>query len=34
METEICSNTSGKVLSINVSKGDAIRAEQILMTIG
>ena len=34
METEICSNTSGKVQSIAVSKGDAIRADQVLMTIG
>ena len=34
METEICSNTSGKVQSIAVNKGDAIRADQVLMTIG
>jgi oxaloacetate decarboxylase alpha subunit len=34
METEIRSNTSGAVLSILVSKGDSIQADQVLMTIG
>jgi oxaloacetate decarboxylase alpha subunit len=34
METEIRSNTSGTVQSISVSKGDSIRADQVLMTIG
>jgi len=34
METEICSNVSGPVRSIVVNRGDAIRADQILMTIG
>lgn len=34
METEIRSNCSGSVLSITVNKGDAIQAEQTLMTVG
>jgi len=34
METEIRSDVSGSVQSIVVSKGDAIRADQVLMTIG
>ncbi len=34
METEICSQSSGTVQSISVSKGDAIRADQVLMIIG
>ena len=34
METEICSNTSGKVQSVEISKGDAIRTDQVMMTIG
>jgi oxaloacetate decarboxylase alpha subunit len=34
METEIRSNTSGSVQSIAVNKGDSIRADQILMTVG
>ncbi len=34
METEIRSNTSGTVQSISVSKGDSIRADQVLMIIG
>ena len=34
METEIRANASGKVLSVSVSKGDAISADQLLMTIG
>ncbi len=34
METEIRSSCSGAVQSIEISKGDAIRAEQVLMTIG
>ncbi|MCH7881387.1 MAG: sodium-extruding oxaloacetate decarboxylase subunit alpha [Proteobacteria bacterium] len=33
METEIRSSCSGAVQSIEISKGDAIRAEQVLMTI-
>jgi oxaloacetate decarboxylase alpha subunit len=34
METEIRSSCSGSVLSITVNKGDAIQAEQTLMTVG
>ena len=34
METEIRSNVSGSVQSIAVNRGDAIRADQVLMTIG
>jgi oxaloacetate decarboxylase alpha subunit len=34
METEIRSSCGGTVQSISVNKGDAIRAEQILMTVG
>ena len=34
METEIRSHASGSVQSIAVKKGDAIRADQVLMTIG
>jgi oxaloacetate decarboxylase alpha subunit len=34
METEIRSNTDGTVQSIAVNKGDSIRADQVLMTIG
>jgi oxaloacetate decarboxylase alpha subunit len=34
METEIRSSCSGSVLSIAVKKGDAIQAEQTLMTVG
>ena len=34
METEIRSNTSGKVQSILVHKGDAIQSDQTIMTIG
>jgi oxaloacetate decarboxylase alpha subunit len=34
METEIRSNADGSVQSIAVKKGDAIRADQVLMTIG
>ena len=34
METEIRASTSGKVLSVSVSKGDAITADQLLMSIG
>jgi len=34
METEIRAHTSGKVQSIAVSKGEAIQADQSLMTIG
>ena len=34
METEIRSNTSGSVQSIAVNKGDSIRADQVLMTVG
>jgi len=34
METEIRSNTDGAVQSIAVNKGDSIRADQVLMTIG
>jgi oxaloacetate decarboxylase alpha subunit len=34
METEIRSHTSGAVQSISVNRGDAIRADQVLMTIG
>jgi oxaloacetate decarboxylase alpha subunit len=34
METEIRSDVNGSVQSIVVSKGDAIRADQVLMTIG
>ena len=34
METEIRSNTDGAVQSITVNKGDSIRADQVLMTIG
>jgi len=34
METEIRSTTSGAVQSIAVNKGDSIRADQVLMTIG
>ncbi len=33
METEICSSAGGTVRTIAVSKGDAIRADQVLMTI-
>ena len=33
METEIRSTTTGSVQSIKVNKGDAIRADQVLMTI-
>jgi oxaloacetate decarboxylase alpha subunit len=34
METEIRSSCSGSVLSITANKGDAIQAEQTLMTVG
>jgi len=34
METEIRSDVSGSVQSIAVNRGDAIRADQVLMTIG
>jgi oxaloacetate decarboxylase alpha subunit len=34
METEIRANTSGKIQSIAIKKGDAIQADQSLMTIG
>jgi oxaloacetate decarboxylase alpha subunit len=34
METEVRSHCSGSVLSITVNKGDAIQAEQTLMTVG
>ncbi|TNF89984.1 MAG: oxaloacetate decarboxylase, partial [Gammaproteobacteria bacterium] len=34
METEVRANTSGSVQSIAVNKGDAIAADQLLMTIG
>ncbi|MFT4606996.1 MAG: oxaloacetate decarboxylase alpha subunit [Urechidicola sp.] len=34
METEVRSHCSGSVLSISVNKGDAIQAEQTLMTVG
>ena len=34
METEIRSNTDGAVQSIAVNKGESIRADQVLMTIG
>ena len=34
METEIRASTSGTVQSIAVNKGDAIAADQSLMTIG
>jgi len=34
METEIRSNTDGAVQSIAVNKGDSIRADQVLMTVG
>jgi len=34
METEIRTDVSGSVQSIAVNKGDAIRADQVLMTIG
>ena len=34
METEIRSNTDGTIQSIAVNKGDSIRADQVLMTIG
>ena len=34
METEIRSSCNGVVQSIAISRGDAIRADQVLMTIG
>ena len=34
METEIRANASGKIKSIAIKKGDAILADQSLMTIG
>jgi len=34
METEIRANASGKIQSIAINKGDAIQADQSLMTIG
>jgi oxaloacetate decarboxylase alpha subunit len=34
METEIRSHVSGSVQSIAVNKGDAIKTDQLLMTIG
>ena len=34
METEIRTDVSGSVQSIAVNRGDAIRADQVLMTIG
>ena len=33
METEIRASAGGEVKSIAVSKGDAIQADQVLMTI-
>ncbi len=34
METEVRANSGGSVQSIAVNKGDAIAADQLLMTIG
>ena len=34
METEICAAVGGTVQSIEIKKGDAITADQLLMTIG
>ena len=34
METEIRASNSGKVLSVSVKKGESIKADQLLMSIG